>query len=394
MVDAILALWQRIFPEPAPAVADALRLYQMRQFQKQVPVLHVVAAFNTAIVIAASWRDGIAPLHLVFPALIIAFSAWRISVWRRRGARDVPVQDIPRLLTAAAWAIVVAVGLASSWTVWTFVTGAFSQPELVPISLAIGMFCVAHCLGALPVAAIIALVLGTVPIALVMLGSHMFLPFALGWTILSGIVFQARIVRDHYLQTLTRLLLEAKVRDQAHTDELTGLPNRRAFMDALDRAMVDACSAKPIALAIIDLDGFKRINDTLGHAAGDAVLHEVGQRLAASLGKGDSAGRLGGDEFVVLFGADSVQMIEARTAAIIATLGNAFEFEGCVLPLSASLGYALAPRDARRPSLMLAAADQALYAAKAAGKGCAHSFKPSGGVPSRSDRRAALEKAA
>ena len=392
MIAAAGKLYVEIFPRPEAAIADPLAAHQLGQFRKQVPILHAVAAFNTAVVIVASWRDGVAALHLAFPALIILFSLWRIAVWRARDTSEVPTADAMRHLRAATLAIVVAVAIASGWTVWTFATQAYSQPTLVPISLAVGMFCVAHCLGSVPLAAIAALIVGTVPISIAMLSSHHFLPLALGITIMSGTVFQLRVVRDHYHALLQRLHLEAKVREQAHTDELTGLPNRRAILEVIDRGIARSGVRTPIALALIDLDGFKAVNDTLGHAGGDALLRAVADRLRAVRFEGETIGRLAGDEFIVLF--DRVEDVEARALAIVTALSGSVAIEGRSVRASASLGFAFAPLDATTASQLLAHADQALYAAKAEGKGRARRYKPPGGVPSREDRRGALVVAA
>ncbi|MCA0175876.1 MAG: sensor domain-containing diguanylate cyclase [Proteobacteria bacterium] len=150
----------------------------------------------------------------------------------------------------------------------------------------------------------------------------------------------------------------------AHTDALTGLPNRRGLMRALHQARPGG-----LALYLLDLDGFKPVNDTHGHDVGDALLVAVAQRLQADLRSSDLVGRLGGDEFVVM-----VRRMPGSTEA--AALGDKllrafdapFDVLGHRCRVGATIGYALAPQDAPGGEALLKAADTAMYAGKAAGR--------------------------
>ena len=152
---------------------------------------------------------------------------------------------------------------------------------------------------------------------------------------------------------------------QARTDELTGLPNRRSAyeeLDALDRRLLEG---DPVALIMIDLDRFKEINDSLGHAAGDALLRQVGPRLAPLLRSGDLLARLGGDEFVVVCpGADADGAL-ALAARLRTALQQPFTFATMSLTIDASAGIALGPEQARDGESLLQLADLAMYSAKA-----------------------------
>lgn len=155
---------------------------------------------------------------------------------------------------------------------------------------------------------------------------------------------------------------------RAATDSLTGLSNRAAFSRALDRATAHATRhAAGFALAFIDLDGFKAINDSHGHAAGDEVLIAVATRLRGMARASDHICRLGGDEFVILFDGvvveDHANRAAARYAAAIEepiALSN-----GVRVQVGASLGLALCPADGRSASELVQAADQRMYASKA-----------------------------
>ncbi|WP_052214648.1 sensor domain-containing diguanylate cyclase [Belnapia sp. F-4-1] len=152
-----------------------------------------------------------------------------------------------------------------------------------------------------------------------------------------------------------------RMHDLAVTDGLTGLPNRSALMTALDATLAGRC---PFTLLFIDLDGFKGVNDRLGHAAGDAVLRAVADVLRATTRETDSLARLGGDEFCVLLGetAGAAQMAERIRLALV---------EGMVRsgwPVTASIGSVGFDSMPASAEAALSAADAMMYAAKAGGK--------------------------
>jgi diguanylate cyclase (GGDEF)-like protein len=159
---------------------------------------------------------------------------------------------------------------------------------------------------------------------------------------------------------------------QALHDALTSLPNRALLEDRLQQhILAHTRDPKPFALLIMDLDGFKEVNDTLGHHAGDQLLQQVALRLQNALRKSDTIARLGGDEFAVLLpGADADSAV--RTAhSLLNRLGPAFPIEGRMLCARASIGIALSPAHGADTTTLLRRADVAMYAAKRARSGCA-----------------------
>ena len=153
-------------------------------------------------------------------------------------------------------------------------------------------------------------------------------------------------------------------------DPLTGLPNRASFTHTLATAVASA-EGQMLAVLFIDLDGFKQINDTLGHDAGDEALKTVAARLRHNLAANDFAARLGGDEFAAIAnniaGQDSIVKIANRLIAAIAEPMTLTEKPG---RLGASIGVALFPQHGTSPTDLLTVADHAMYAAKRGGKGC------------------------
>ncbi|MCJ2128493.1 GGDEF domain-containing protein [Methylobacterium sp. E-045] len=193
-----------------------------------------------------------------------------------------------------------------------------------------------------------------------------FIPLIAGQTI-AFVLVNVGIINQHRTMTIRAIRGELDNRQMAVTDPLTGLLNRRGLEEAFDR-MASPIEAR--ALLYLDLDGFKQVNDRLGHAAGDVLLHEVGQRLRETVGADHTICRLGGDEFLVLL--DRLDPLHTRSLAarIIATIAAPYRIEpGVLARVSVSVGAVCQCEPTEPLTTMMMSADRALYAAKAAGKG-------------------------
>ena len=164
--------------------------------------------------------------------------------------------------------------------------------------------------------------------------------------------------------------LVGQLQHRAHHDGLTDLPNRASFESRLQEALKRAGPADAqAALLWLDLDNFKRVNDTLGHPAGDALLVAVSGRLRESIRAIDIAARMGGDEFAVLLSGGTAEVAASVAERIIAAVALPVEAGGQTIRVSASVGIGLAPQDGTDCQSLTKAADVALYDAKSRGKG-------------------------
>jgi diguanylate cyclase (GGDEF)-like protein/PAS domain S-box-containing protein len=199
------------------------------------------------------------------------------------------------------------------------------------------------------------------------------------------------------VQDLTeRRRYEADIHQLAYFDALTELPNRRLLVDRLEQALrLRERTGQLTALLMLDVDRFKRLNDTHGHAAGDQLLRAIGKRLREMVRPYDTVSRLGGDEFVVMLeqlGTDraaAVATAERTAAKLLVALDEPYTIDVGVTHHSVSIGMAVSAGADDSAEALLKAADVALYAAKEAGRNIVRVFQPE--MQQRVDRRAALE---
>jgi diguanylate cyclase (GGDEF)-like protein/PAS domain S-box-containing protein len=167
-----------------------------------------------------------------------------------------------------------------------------------------------------------------------------------------------------------RKQIEEKIRQMAYHDSLTGLPNRKLFSDRLNIAIVQAQrNQKKVGIAMLDLDNFKDVNDTLGHTIGDLFLKATAERLHAALRKGDTIARFGGDEFVLIL--PDIETIEDAiqiAQKIVDSFCKPFLIDTHQLVVTTSIGIAIYPDDGTDDDILLRNADITMYQAKKAGR--------------------------
>ncbi len=169
-----------------------------------------------------------------------------------------------------------------------------------------------------------------------------------------------------------------RIRHMAHHDGLTDLANRALFRQRLDAAMAEyRGTGRGVALYFIDLDGFKRLNDTLGHPTGDAVLRLLAERLRRCGQEGDTVARLGGDEFALLHPVSPAsKSLPALAGELVQSIARPYDVAGSKLTLTASVGVSVAGEDCQEPDRMLKNADVALYRAKTDGRNAFRFYDP------------------
>jgi diguanylate cyclase (GGDEF)-like protein len=175
----------------------------------------------------------------------------------------------------------------------------------------------------------------------------------------------------------------------ARHDALTNLPNRVLFHEQLEQGLRLAKPGDQIAVLCLDLDHFKDINDSLGHPIGDALLKEVGRRLAACVGENNTVARLGGDEFAVVQLGREEEAATALASRLVEVISAPYEIADHQIVIGVSIGISLSPQDGSDPNELLKNADLALYRAKADGRGTYRFFEA--GMDARAQARRLLE---
>ena len=196
------------------------------------------------------------------------------------------------------------------------------------------------------------------------------------WLVLiAGLILTGAVVA--YIQSSRRHALRMtrvnqKFSDLAQTDTLTSLPNRRAFMKRIHRPSPPPIAArKPFAVLYFDLDHFKDVNDTLGHAVGDTLLRQVAERVRSVTRENDVIARFGGDEFAILQSdVDELDAAGTLAAKIGQVVAEPYNIEGNIVHISASIGISRYTPDVAGPDAMMIQADLALYRAKEDGRNC------------------------
>ena len=387
----------------------ALMREQYRTLARLGPYINGVVIFATVALCATTQRTSSLLDGMVLPAALLAVSLYRLISWlKARGRVEHERLDAIRRQVLAASVLKPALAFALS----LMAAASARHGGVLELSLALAAVSVvvaasAFCLNALAGAGSLVVAAWAAPLvaAFVDRGDGLSLWLAALLTVVSCFVIRmlsensrifAEIVRSRFaLAERQRAAEDARQAAMAIalTDDLTGLPNRRCFFSLLaDRIRAGKERAAPFALGLLDLDGFKPINDIHGHPAGDVILRQVAARLAKAIEGRGSAARMGGDEFAIL--CDGVGAREEAIALgeeIQAMFATPFAVEGLDIRLTGACGFALFPSSATEPDALVRLADAALYRAKALGPGGVAVFEAKAG--SKAASRAAPEDA-
>ncbi|MBC7584365.1 MAG: EAL domain-containing protein, partial [Tardiphaga sp.] len=322
------------------------------------------------------------------PGCLDAICLMRMAMWWLSHGRTASVnQAIRRLRSTIVLAGLLGIGFVS-WSIWLFPYGdAYMQGQVIFFTGATVIGC-GFCLMHLRPAALLVMTLVVIPFTVFLLSSgHVILVLiAINFFIVSVAVtfmlltnyadFEKRVISEDALrsrQAELQAMSDINFRN-SNIDSLTGLPNRRCFFSELNQ-QIAASDTTSLVVAILDLDGFKQINDVHGHPAGDRLLRSVGDRLRAHLHPSMFLGRLGGDEFVMI----APPLRTPHTAAdagdeLAAVFMVPFEFDGVIVKIGCTIGYAEYPTTARTADELFERADYALFFAKKHGRGTVVGF--------------------
>lgn len=203
-------------------------------------------------------------------------------------------------------------------------------------------------------------------------------------------IFSYRRMKELTVEMNARRSAELEAKKLARHDPLTGLPNRRFFVETLGEALLNTTADSRTAVLMLDLDGFKSVNDAYGHAIGDQTLIQFAQRISAIMRAGAVFIRIGGDEFAVIV--PNIKSLDDPTALarrIVAAVAEPFLIGQISTSVGVGVGIAIAPSDGMNPETLVQRADRALYRAKAEGRSLIHFFEP--GMDAHVERRVAIE---
>lgn len=354
--------------EPAGDVTEAGRSFLLGELLS-APAAAIMGSFCAILVVATAFSRSGESIYGLFAGLEATLLVWRLRDWRRRTLRwranpaHVPVIDTSVLLSTF-WC---ALQGGSTFTIMSSGDPVLQVLSATLVMAILGPICARN--YAAPRFAFLLVLLCDLPFVAGAVASNE--PWLMVTILMTPpfLVGAMQIITTFHRAMLGTLAAEAKNRHLAEHDSLTGILNRQGMDAALGQ--IPPHSNRKMALISIDLDGFKQVNDSHGHGAGDLLLMRVSERIQEQLGDNHLFGRMGGDEFMVVMRNISPIKVRPFVESLIAAISHRpYDLgSGTVARVGASIGYACLPEDATNTVELRLRADQALYAAKGAGKG-------------------------
>ena len=370
----------------------ALLREQYRSLARLGPYVHGVVILAALTLFRAAAPTGSLLDGILLPAALIAVSLFRLVSWfQARAVVELEALDLVRrkVHMAALFGPMLTFAFSLTAALATWRDGATEFALTLLAFWVVAAVC-AICLNALASEAIVIVVAATAPLIVAFLARGAEVTLVLAPLVIIAACFVIRMLDEHFrmFAEIVRSRLEIAERQRAAeearqaamtialTDDLTGLPNRRCFQTLLaDRIRSATETGEPFALGLIDLDGFKPVNDAHGHPVGDQILSQVAARLAKAMDGRGSAARIGGDEFAILCdGIGAPEEAIALGEEIQAIFATPFDVSPLGVRLTSACGFALFPTSAAEAGELVRLADTALYRAKADGPGGAAVF--------------------
>lgn len=356
-------------PKNKPELVKA----QFQVFSRQVPMMYGVVLVNAWALTVVSWGSAPRWLTLYVPAAFSLICVIRLLSWWKSRHECPPAEVARRALVRTN---ILAAVMALSITAWALTLSQFSSREIdsiIAFFLGITGVSVVICLLHMRSAAFIVAIGANIPfVAMYSLSdspSHVAMAFIMLVVVISLVVV-VFVQSGHFASSVeAQTKLEAANRENfrlANLDSLTDLSNRRQFFAHLEEKFAEAqANGTRLAVGVLDLDGFKPVNDVYGHAVGDTLLTDVGKRLEAFSGERMLVARLGGDEFALIFpDCGSNQDVLAQGERICAQLRAPFVMPEATIRITGSLGLAIFPDTGTSAQDLYEKADYALYSSK------------------------------
>ncbi|HMT44181.1 MAG TPA: diguanylate cyclase, partial [Chakrabartia sp.] len=296
----VSALKNRLMPPLPDSVRDAFTLLQFRRLQRQVPTLYAALILIVGAATLIAGKSLPFWLRIGIPTVVGVVALARLSVWLGRRNRSVSTDQARHLIRTM---VIVSTSIAVACSFWCVYSWSIAEPVdkiYFPLFISMGALSTAYCISTVRMGAMLCLLIGMVPIntALLLYGNSM--DQAAAGAMLVACAFLTRMIQQQHDVLRDLLLLQNDMHTLATTDPLTGLLNRRALQDMFEDELAQAEGADGPVVALLDLDGFKPVNDRHGHGAGDELLRDLARRLQATAGARAHVARLGGDEFAIL----------------------------------------------------------------------------------------------
>lgn len=365
MLGTINRLRSRLFPPIPVEIRDDFALMRAHRIETLSPALFLTLVATTPTAIFGGAPGVPALIRVGFPVILACLWLLGLVTLLQNRNRSMSVRRANRMIRDGTWFSGATGLMCSSWTVTNWMAALPQNHSYYAMIMAMGSLATAYCLSSIRLATIVNLLVGICPVALLMLTSGNPPEIAAGASLVIATAFLLQMIFQQHGQLVDLLQLQSRMRDLAHSDPLTGLPNRRALDARLDEMLAASDDKNGFAVALLDLDGFKPVNDRFGHAVGDALLCEVAARLRKASGDDAMVTRQGGDEFAILVPAGSPLLGTALADHFLSPLVAPYLIDGHRVSVGASIGIANWPVDGTTIRQMFEVADSALYRAKA-----------------------------
>lgn len=358
----------------SPTVCARFRAEQLNDLGRSTPTAMLAACFSALMFAIAMWETPQAGQARIWAFAIIALAGF---IYVRCVSASAP----PRAAVSPRGIWRATANALLQGSLWGALPAYFFAEAAPPQQFVIACICVATLFGGgfalsmAPVAMLAHVAPITIGAGLAILANGNVAYDIVAVIILIYTIVMICAALSRAAMAARRCAAEVAAEAGALRDELTGLPNRVAFREELARSFArHARHSERFALMCMDLDGFKSVNDLMGHAAGDAVLMEAARRLRVTTREADMIARVGGDEFALI--ASEIRTTSDATSIaerLVAAFSEPFVVEGRNMPITLSVGVAIAPGDGVDPVSLLHNADSAMYATKQSGR-CGYTF--------------------